>query len=59
MSHLIRFLLVILAGVLFATGWIAGRIANGALWCWSALAVGWDSARGKDTPVDAPLKMVA
>jgi hypothetical protein len=59
MRHLIRFLLVILAGLLYAAGWVAGRIANVVLWCWSGLAVGWDSAREAPAPVDAPLKRVA
>lgn len=59
MRSLFRFPLMILAGVLYAIGWLAGLIADAAVWCWSAMAVGWDSARGIDDPVDAPLKRVA
>ena len=59
MQNLTRLLLVVPAAVLFALGWSAGRIANVASWCWSALGVGWDSARRVEEPVTAPLRRVA
>lgn len=41
-----KFLLVCLAAVLYGLGWSAGLVAIAVVWCWSALAVGWDDARG-------------
>ncbi|HLS44297.1 MAG TPA: hypothetical protein VK045_02575 [Ornithinicoccus sp.] len=48
-----RFLLVCLAALLYALGWAAGLVAVAVVWCWSALAVGWDDARalGRRDPV--------
>jgi len=34
-----------LAAVLYAVGWVAGKVSLAAAWCWSAMAVGWDEAR--------------
>lgn len=42
----LRLLLVCIAALLYALGWAAGLIAIAVLWCWSAMAVGWDDARG-------------
>ena len=49
-----RVLLTLLAALLYALGWAAGLVAVAAVWCWSAMAVGWDDARrlGRD-PVRA------
>lgn len=44
-------LLTLVAGVLFALGWLAGKVAGVVLWCWSALAIGWDAARRPAEPV--------
>ncbi len=35
-----------LAAVMYALGWVAGKVALVAVWCWSAVLVGWDEARG-------------
>ncbi len=47
--HLGRALLTVLAAVLFALGWLAGRAVTGAvavtLWCAAAVALGWRDAR--------------
>lgn len=40
-----RLLLLPLAALLYAVGWATGLVAVVALWCWSAMAVGWDDAR--------------
>lgn len=40
-----RFLQTALAAVLYALGWLAGKVSLAAGWCWSAIAVGWDDAR--------------
>ena len=42
----VKFLLVGIAALLYAVGWAAGLVAVVVLWCWSAMAVGWDDARG-------------
>lgn len=39
-----RPLLTVLAAVLYVFGWLAGLVVVGVLWCWSAMAVGWDDA---------------
>lgn len=38
-------LLTLLAALLYALGWSAGLVAVVVVWCWSAMAVGWDDAR--------------
>ena len=38
-------LLTLLAAVLFAVGWVAGVVWVVLVWCWSALAVGFDEAQ--------------
>jgi hypothetical protein len=44
-----RTVLTILAGVLFAAGWLAGKTLavawSGCAWCLAAVKVGWDDAR--------------
>ncbi len=40
-----KILLVCIAALLFAIGWLAGLVAVAVIWCWSALAVGWNEAR--------------
>lgn len=40
-----RLLLTVVAAVLYALGWCAGVVSLLAVWCWTALAVGWDDAR--------------
>ena len=40
-----RLLLTLVAALLYAVGWCAGLVSLLAVWCWSALAVGWDEAR--------------
>ena len=42
---LTRLLLLVLAGLLFAVGWSAGRVVRAASWCAAAVQVGWDDAR--------------
>lgn len=44
------YVLTALAAVLYALGWVAGKVALAAGWCWSALAVGWDEARRPPLP---------
>ena len=39
-----------LAAVLYALGWLAGKVSLAATWCWAAMAVGWDEARGGAGP---------
>lgn len=36
---------MVVAALLYALGWAAGLVAVVAVWCWSAMAVGWDDAR--------------
>lgn len=38
-------LLTVVAAVLYALGWCAGVVSLLVVWCWTALAVGWDDAR--------------
>lgn len=40
-----RLLLTTIAAVLYALGWLAGLVSLLVVWCWTALAVGWDDAR--------------
>lgn len=40
-----RLLLTLIAAVLYALGWVAGCVSLLAVWCWTALATGWDDAR--------------
>ena len=40
-----RLLLTIVAAVLYALGWCAGLVSLLVVWCFTALAVGWDDAR--------------
>lgn len=39
--------LTAIAAVLYALGWAAGKVSLVAVWCWTALAVGWDDARAR------------
>jgi hypothetical protein len=39
--------LLALAAVLFALGWAAGVIGRVLSWAWAALALGYDSGRGR------------
>jgi len=55
----LRLLLTLVAGLLYVTGWVAGMVVRALVWCWSAMAVGWDDARVRPAPVDAPLRRVA
>jgi hypothetical protein len=41
----LRLLLTVIAAVLYAAGWLAGLVSLLVVWCWLALAVGWDDAR--------------
>lgn len=59
MRSVLRFLLTVLAGVLYGIGWGVGKVAVLVSWVWSAAAVGWDDAHSAPTPVDAPLRQVA
>jgi hypothetical protein len=54
-----KLLLTLFAALLYAVGWSAGQVSRVLVWCWSALAVGWDDARSPSTPVEAPLRRVA
>lgn len=38
-------LLICAAALLYVLGWLAGMVANIAIWCWSGIAAGWDDAR--------------
>lgn len=55
----LRLLLTVIAAVLYAIGWCAGAVSLLVVWCWTALAVGWDDARNlgsrerRDEPVRA------
>lgn len=51
----VKLLLVGIAALLYALGWAAGLVAVVVVWCWSAMAVGWDDARnlGRRDPVRA------
>lgn len=42
-------LMLVLAAVLYALGWVAGKMTLAAVWCWSAVLVGWDEAHGVRT----------
>jgi hypothetical protein len=44
-GELVRLLLTVIAAVLYALGWVAGAVSLLVVWCWTALAVGWDDAR--------------
>lgn len=46
-----KLVLTCLAALLYAIGWTFGIVAMGLLWCWSAMAVGWDDARRKPSRV--------
>lgn len=43
---LIRLLATVLAGLLFAVGWTAGRTVRSVLWCATAIRLGWGDGRG-------------
>lgn len=45
-----RYVATALAAVLYAIGWIAGKVHVTWRWIWSALAVGWDDAHRVSTP---------
>lgn len=40
-----RLLLTVVAAVLYGLGWSAGVVSLLVVWCFTALAVGWDDAR--------------
>lgn len=40
-----RLLLTVVAALLYALGWAAGVVSLLVVWCFTALAVGWDDAR--------------
>jgi hypothetical protein len=40
----VKFLLTCVAALLYALGWAAGLVAVVVLWCWDAVAVGWNEA---------------
>jgi hypothetical protein len=41
----VRLLLTVLAALLYAVGWTAGLVSLLVVWCFTAVAVGWDDAR--------------
>jgi type IV secretory pathway VirB2 component (pilin) len=47
----VRFVLTLIAAVLYGIGWVAGKVSLLLVWCWVALAVGWDEARAVERPV--------
>ncbi len=61
-----RLLLTVVAGALFALGWLAGKVSLAVSvvvrglwfavsWCAAAVAVGWSQARGRpEGAVDGP-----
>lgn len=49
------FVLTLIAAVLYAFGWCAGKVSLVSSWLWSALAVGWDDARTPRAPA-APVE---
>lgn len=40
-----RLLATLLAGLLFAAGWAAGALVGAAMWCATAVRLGWDDVR--------------
>jgi hypothetical protein len=40
-------LLLILAAIPYALGWIAGKVARAARWVWKTVKWGWDDAHKK------------
>lgn len=40
--------LTVLAAVLFAFGWVAGKVSLPVGWLWAAVRVGWLDARGEE-----------
>lgn len=48
---LLRLLLTIIAAVLYAIGWAAGKVSLVTGWAWDAVAVGWDDARKRPVKV--------
>jgi hypothetical protein len=40
-----RVVLLLVAAVLFALGWVAGKTVTVAVWCAVAVRVGWQDAR--------------
>lgn len=42
-------LVTALAAVLYMFGWVTGKSVLVAVWCWSAVLVGWDEARSSRT----------
>ena len=45
---LLVWLLTALAAVLFAVGWLVGKVSIPVGWMWAALRVGWSDARGEE-----------
>jgi hypothetical protein len=41
----VRLLFTVVAAILYAVGWCAGLVSLLVVWCFTALAVGWDDAR--------------
>lgn len=57
-----KLLLTVVAAVLYAFGWCAGVVSLLVVWCWTALAVGWDDARAlprRRSPVREPVGAVS
>lgn len=48
---LLRLLLTLVAAVLYAIGWIAGKVSLVTGLAWDAVAVGWDDARKRRVSV--------
>lgn len=46
----VRLLLTVIAALLYAIGWVAGVVSLLVVWCFTALAVGWDDARTLRAP---------
>lgn len=40
--------LTVLAAVLFAFGWVVGKVSLPIGWAWAAVRVGWYEARGEE-----------
>lgn len=56
-----RLLATVLAALLYGVGWVAGVVAVGLTWLWSAMAVGWDDAHrlGQQRPGERPVEVPA
>lgn len=47
-TPLLVWLLTALAAVLFAVGWLVGKVSIPVGWMWAAVRVGWSDARGEE-----------